>query len=340
MIRPAPTAAVAALLAAGPAFALTPDQELARAWALFHYPKYDNRAANAAANAYLRTYGPRFSAAFLAAATQCLLNKHNPANRAAFMQLRHDYFIGGNEATTVAEWITSDCANPRPQAETGGQALSSTPATAAAEPSDHEPPPRNPRPAPPPPPPPRVIASPVVANAAAPVNVKPAACRARDTLLGRDPAVYAATVAALERVCNRELASTAPATAPPSAPPPAAAPDPVLPPEVQAANAERRRRYLAAQCRPPYVWRDAFYLDRVCVTPQVRDDAADDNRHRAERRDPTGPYGPMTCIQGYVWRGARDGDTVCVVPERRDQAAADNAAAASRRLVAGVPGSG
>lgn len=86
------------------------------------------------------------------------------------------------------------------------------------------------------------------------------------------------------------------------------------------------------RCRDPFVWRHAFAGDHVCVAMQVRLDAADDNAHAAERRDPNGPYGPLTCIQGYVWRGARDGDAVCVVPERRDQAAADNAQAAARRV--------
>ncbi len=86
----------------------------------------------------------------------------------------------------------------------------------------------------------------------------------------------------------------------------------------------------AARCSQGYVWREAFPGDHVCVTPQVRADAADDNARAGERRDPGGAYGPLTCLQGYVWRGARDGDAVCVVPARRDQATADNAAAASR----------
>ncbi|NLS29274.1 hypothetical protein S2M10_42960 [Sphingomonas sp. S2M10] len=88
----------------------------------------------------------------------------------------------------------------------------------------------------------------------------------------------------------------------------------------------------ADRCRAPFTWRLAFPGDHVCVTPEVRSDAADDNARAAERRNPNGPYGPMTCINGYVWREARDGDTVCVLPQRRDQAAADNRAAASRRL--------
>jgi hypothetical protein len=85
-------------------------------------------------------------------------------------------------------------------------------------------------------------------------------------------------------------------------------------------------------CIQGYVWREAIPGDHVCVTPEVRDQAAEDNRLADSRRSPTGgDYGPDTCLQGYVWREAVPSDHVCVTPETRDQAAEDNRLADSRR---------
>lgn len=85
------------------------------------------------------------------------------------------------------------------------------------------------------------------------------------------------------------------------------------------------------QCLPGYVWRVAKPGDLVCVTPEVRAQAADDNAHAAERVDPSGAYGPNSCQQGYVWRDAWNGDAVCVTPDVRDQAHDDNAHAEERK---------
>jgi len=68
----------------------------------------------------------------------------------------------------------------------------------------------------------------------------------------------------------------------------------------------------------------------VCVTPDQRQRVAEDNAQAPYRVDPTGPYGPSTCIQGYVWREARAGDVVCVTPDERTQVAYDNSQAQSR----------
>jgi hypothetical protein len=84
------------------------------------------------------------------------------------------------------------------------------------------------------------------------------------------------------------------------------------------------------QCKQGYVWREAYQGDVVCVTPDVRTQAAADNRAAASRWI-SGAYGPHTCIGGYVWREARTGDDVCVTPQIRTQTRNDNAAAASRR---------
>jgi hypothetical protein len=87
-------------------------------------------------------------------------------------------------------------------------------------------------------------------------------------------------------------------------------------------------------CVQGYVWREAYPGDHVCVKPQTRTQAANDNAQANSRRSPNGgPYGPSTCLQGYVWREARVGDLVCVPTETRSQTATDNAAAASRRVL-------
>jgi hypothetical protein len=86
-------------------------------------------------------------------------------------------------------------------------------------------------------------------------------------------------------------------------------------------------------CLQGYVWRDAVPGDQVCVTPETRAQAAQDNSLAASRRSPTGgAYGPDTCLPGYVWRGVVPDDHVCVTPETRDQAAQDNNLATSRRV--------
>ena len=87
-------------------------------------------------------------------------------------------------------------------------------------------------------------------------------------------------------------------------------------------------------CIQGYVWREAVSGDHVCVTPETRDQAAEDNRlaNDPSRRSPTGgDYGPDTCVQGYVWREVVPSDHVCVTPETRDQVQRDNALADSRR---------
>jgi hypothetical protein len=86
-------------------------------------------------------------------------------------------------------------------------------------------------------------------------------------------------------------------------------------------------------CIQGYVWREAIPDDHVCVTPETRAQAAEDNRLADSRRSPTGgAYGPDTCLQGYVWREVVRSDHVCVTPETRAQAAEDNRLADSRRV--------
>ena len=88
---------------------------------------------------------------------------------------------------------------------------------------------------------------------------------------------------------------------------------------------------IARRCVQGYVWREAFSGDHVCVTPNIRSQAATDNAAASSRRSPNGgAFGPDTCIQGYVWREAEQSDHVCVTPATRTQTREDNIAAASR----------
>ncbi|MFJ7247188.1 hypothetical protein ACIQWA_21440 [Kitasatospora sp. NPDC098652] len=80
-------------------------------------------------------------------------------------------------------------------------------------------------------------------------------------------------------------------------------------------------------CRQGFVWRDARPGDHVCVTPDIRSQAAFDNSQVPVRTLADG-----FCVQGFVWREAWVGDTVCVTPETRAQTRFDNSQADDRRL--------
>ena len=78
-------------------------------------------------------------------------------------------------------------------------------------------------------------------------------------------------------------------------------------------------------CLEPWVWRDAWQGDHVCVPAATRDQNAADNAIAYSR---TGANG--TCLPGFVWRQANASDHVCVTPERQTQTAFDNSQAANR----------
>ena len=67
-------------------------------------------------------------------------------------------------------------------------------------------------------------------------------------------------------------------------------------------------------CASPYVPRLARPDDLTCVTTLSAAEARTDNDPELQRarKDPTGPYGPETCVSGYVWREAFEGDVTCV----------------------------
>jgi len=91
-------------------------------------------------------------------------------------------------------------------------------------------------------------------------------------------------------------------------------------------------RNTTGACSQGYVWRQANPADHVCVTPQARQQTADDNAAAAARTDQA-PIergsGPRLCLTGFVWRMAYAEDYVCVTPQARSIAAAQNPAAAS-----------
>ena len=84
-------------------------------------------------------------------------------------------------------------------------------------------------------------------------------------------------------------------------------------------------------CFSGYTWRGAIPGDHVCVAPQTRDQAAQDNAAADSRRNPGGgEFGPDTCRQGYVWREAYQNDHVCVTPATQAQVGQDNQMARAR----------
>jgi hypothetical protein len=92
-------------------------------------------------------------------------------------------------------------------------------------------------------------------------------------------------------------------------------------------------------CAPPFVWREAFAGDTVCVEVGRRTQVATDNAQGPGRRayactPPNCTFtAPDTCKVPYVWREARPSDHVCVEVKERSQVAAENALANQRRAV-------
>ena len=78
-------------------------------------------------------------------------------------------------------------------------------------------------------------------------------------------------------------------------------------------------------CKSGFVWREAIHDDHVCVTPQSRERAKQDNALRASRVSRTDRrYGADTCLPGYVWREVVPSDRVCVTPQTRAQTKVEN----------------
>jgi hypothetical protein len=87
----------------------------------------------------------------------------------------------------------------------------------------------------------------------------------------------------------------------------------------------------SSQCNPGFEWRMAGPSDYVCVTPESRQRAQQENATATSRRNPKGgAYGPNTCLPGFVWRSAFAGDVVCVTPEVRRVVQQENELSSSR----------
>jgi hypothetical protein len=85
-------------------------------------------------------------------------------------------------------------------------------------------------------------------------------------------------------------------------------------------------------CLDGYVWRQATPRDHVCVTPEVRAQAAQDNALAPSRAGAASAgLAPGLCAPGYVWREAVPGDQVCVTPATWQQVHDDNRTAGWRR---------
>ena len=76
------------------------------------------------------------------------------------------------------------------------------------------------------------------------------------------------------------------------------------------------------QCKPGFVWREAFTGDHACVTGAVRSQARADNLQALQRVLPGG-----LCKPGFVWREANAADKVCVSGQVRTKTAQQNLAA-------------
>ncbi len=67
-------------------------------------------------------------------------------------------------------------------------------------------------------------------------------------------------------------------------------------------------------CAAGYVWREATPKDAVCVTPENRAIARQENANSGYHTNPNG----SSCLSGYVWREAILDDHVCVTPAERE----------------------
>lgn len=90
--------------------------------------------------------------------------------------------------------------------------------------------------------------------------------------------------------------------------------------QAQAAPTLRAQPFGANTCAGGFVWREAFAGDLVCVTPQARTTARNENAAGPANTAP----GSQFCRSGFVWREARPSDLVCVVPAARSRAYTEN----------------
>jgi hypothetical protein len=257
MTRLSTVAALTVLAAAVPVHA-GDAQDITTAFNLFNTGRW--LAARDASRDYLRVYGPRFSAAFIIAASECELHPHRTANRAAFVRLNVDYIMSDAKKTAVNTWI-SHCTSPPPPPPppshdgTGVSVAGLTvpPPRDPARPSGNEPAPR--------------------VRAATVLHVAPA----------QSVGTFTATLAPSDRciegyVWREAFAGDHVCVSPPVRA--AAAADNAL----AADRIDPGGAYGPQTCVAGFVWREARPDDRVCVTPDRRSGAAADNAAAAARR--------------------------------------------------------
>lgn len=259
MKRVALCLAAAGLAAASLPAAAALQRELDRAFNLLEGGSY--QSAQNLARAYMRTNGPRFSAAMIVAIAQCMQRPHRAENAQPFLQIRRDYVVPAaknREIDKLIKTCTSPKSRPAPQqAGVSTSSLTVAPDMSAARPGANEPAPTRP--------PVRAITRPAIST----LDMSRDTTRVSPTLAGqcRQGFVWRGAFAG-DRVC------VLPATRE----------------QVRQDNGAARARidprgaYGPNSCIQGFVWRGARPSDLVCVTPAQRDQAVRDNRAAAARR--------------------------------------------------------
>jgi hypothetical protein len=95
------------------------------------------------------------------------------------------------------------------------------------------------------------------------------------------------------------------------------------------ADAIKEHTTTELQCLSGFVWRDAAANDGVCVSPESRGLAVEENRTAGTHR---AGANTLNCVSGLVWREAFAKDTVCVTPARRTAVREENRMATQRLI--------
>ncbi|MGO8368330.1 peptidoglycan-binding protein [Rhizobium ruizarguesonis] len=91
-------------------------------------------------------------------------------------------------------------------------------------------------------------------------------------------------------------------------------------------------QYGVETCLPGFVWREAKEGDTVCVPPQSRARALQDNADSEPSRTSNSST-PPSCREGAVFRAAFPGDAVCVEPSVRTETREENRLDQSRKTL-------
>jgi hypothetical protein len=97
----------------------------------------------------------------------------------------------------------------------------------------------------------------------------------------------------------------------------------------QSARVSEGSSSIELRCLSGFVWREAAANDNVCVAPDSRTRAAEENRTAGTHR---AGGNTLNCVPGLVWREAFPNDTVCVTPGRRAEVREENRSATQRQI--------